>query len=223
MKLKILILSIILFPIGLSAQTRDTKHKFGVTFGLTSFISDTEAFTTDPATGLSFGLSGNFVFNPHSEVTLELKYNRHHLNFKGRPTTEAPLEEVKMVLKQLEIPFTYTYNFVSSNTFKLGLNVGASANLFYEYESDISGQKQYLLDPNNIKVEQLYFDTDHENIGFNVFLIGGLSFKFFRKLQLTPRYYYGLLNPYRQAPENNPLKNYETQVSYYFLGLTYYL
>ncbi|SDB36574.1 Outer membrane protein beta-barrel domain-containing protein [Flavobacteriaceae bacterium MAR_2010_188] len=220
MRYKIFFVLISLFSLGLNAQT---THKFGITIGGTSFISDTEAFTTEQSIGIALGLSANFVFNRRSELTLEAKYNRHQVNFKGRPTLNAPLEDLQLVLKQLEIPLTYTYNIVSTDNFKFGLNAGASANIFYEYGADDEAKGDYLLDPNNIRVKQLYFDTDSENIGLNVFLISGLSFKFWKKVQLTPRYYYGLMNPYRQAPNDNPLSNYETQVSYYFLGLTYYL
>lgn len=202
-----------------------TKQNLGVVVGITNFYSKTDAFDIESVTGLTFGVNANFIYSPRSELNIGLRYNRHVLEFNGGPPENPKLytEKVRLNLKQFEVPVTYTYNVVSKPKFKLGLNAGASGNFFYEYRLNDDTQEHYLLSPNDIDVNYLFFGTKDDKVGFNLFLVGGLSFRFFERIQFTFRYHHGMLNQYRQPTSENPLSDYEVEDSYFSSTFTFFL
>ncbi len=222
MKKKIWFVGVLLFCYSISAQT---KQNLGVVFGITHFQSNTDAFETESVTGITFGVNANFIYSPRSELNIGLRYNRHLLDFKGTESDNEKVfsEKVRLNLKQFEVPITYTYNIVSRQKFKLGLNAGVSGNFFYEYRLHEDDQEHYYLAPNGIDVNNLFFGTKDDKVGFNLFLVGGLSFRFWEKIQFTFRYHDGLFNPYRQATPENPLSDYEAKDHYFSSTFTFFL
>jgi len=216
--------SCLIFCLAHSAFAQ-TKQNLGVVFGITNFQTKGDAFITESVPGITFGINANFIYTKRSELNIGLRYNRHVLDFQ--PSSSDIIkdtdEKVRLNLKQFEVPVTYSYNVVSQPKFKLGLNAGVSGNFFYEYRLNNEDQNHYYLAPNDIEVNYLYFGTKDDKVGFNLFLVGGISFRFWEKIQFTFRYHDGLLNPYRQPPADNPISQYEAKDSYFSRTFTFFL
>ena len=213
------IISLSLFSIAANSQD---SVRFGVTLGATNYVTDTNLLFSKSQPGFETGIVASQIYNAHFELMIGINYDRHFMKFVGRQTPEAPPEDLKFMLENLNIPITLNYNFWNvSDDLQFGANAGASLSFFHNYKLTDDDKSGYYLDPLYADPDDLAFDTQNSKISFNVFYTVGLTAEY-KKLMLMARYYRSLTDPYRQAPIYSTISEIKGKDTYYTLTLTYF-
>ncbi|GEP52187.1 hypothetical protein FNO01nite_28590 [Flavobacterium noncentrifugens] len=207
---------------SIAANSQKSVVRFGVTLGATNYITDTNLLFSKSQPGFETGIVASQIYNDHFELMIGINYDRHYMKFVGRETPEAPPEDLKFMLENLNIPITLNYNFwVVSDDLQFGVNTGPSLSFFHNYKLLDENKSGYYLDPLYADPDDLAFDTQNSKVSFNVFYSVGLSAEY-KKLMLMARYYTSLTDPYRQASIYSTVSEIKGRDSYYTLALTYF-
>lgn len=193
---KIIPLYLFLFSLYSFSQSDD---RFGITVGITNYITDTDFLFSKSGTGYTFGIMVSKGYSKRSELFLEMAYTKHFVKLIGRENETATPEDLKFNLQNFNISVLYNYNLLIYDDYKLGVNLGPTAAFFYEYKLVDESKSDYLLEPLYASPNDLLFDTRNEKISVNAFLTFGLSAQY-DFLMANLRYNYGLTDPYRNAP-----------------------
>ena len=97
-----------------------------------------------------------------------------------------------------------------------------SFHFIHEYHLNDESKEAYVLDPLYATPNDLQFDTRNEEISFNVFAAFGLCVQYDEIIMANLKYYYGLTDPYRQAPIVGTRNKIEGQDSYFQFAITYF-
>lgn len=173
--------------------------RFGITVGMTNFITKTDFLFSKSGIGYTIGGISSLEFSDRSELFFEINYTKHFTKFIGRANQTAPPEDLKFNLENANIGFLYNYSYLVIDDYKLGVNIGPTFSFLYEYKLIDDSKYEYVLDPLYASPNDLLFDTRNEQLSFNTFLSIGLSAQY-DFLMANLRYYYGISDPYRNAP-----------------------
>jgi len=202
------------------SQLFDGDTSFGISVGLTNYITDTDFLFSKSGTGFTVGLVSKMDFNDRSELLVELSYARHFVKLIGREDALAVPEDLKFDLENFNTSALFNYNYLVKDEYQLGVIAGPSLGLFYEYKIVDDSKAGYVLDPLLATPNDLLFDTRNEQISLNTFFAFGLTAQYNDMLMANFRYYYGLSDPYRNAPVV-AIIDLEGKDSYFAFTLSY--
>ncbi len=215
------ILIVVLIINSITESYAQLDGRFGVTAGITNYMTDTDFLFSKSSIGYSLGITGTTIFSEKLELFLEMNYTKNMVYLVGRESELAPPEDIKFKLENINIPLVLDYTVLNLNDeWYFGLNTGVSASLIYEYNLVDESKENYILEPLYTNPYYLKFDTNNEKISFNAFLIMGVSVEYLQVL-LNLRYYRGLSDPYRNAPVYSTVMDITGRDSYFALSFTY--
>lgn len=210
--------------LSFNALAQSQYDRFGIQFGLTNYITDTNMLFSKSDTGFTFGVVGTKSFSKRFELSAEINLSQHRVKFIGRETQTSDPEEIKFKLEEVSIPFILNYNYLLLEDFKFGINLGPSVHFIHNFVLIDDSKESFYLDPLLTKTKNVEFDTysAKEDISFNMFLAMGLNVQYNESLMASLRYYYGITDPYRRAPIYSPLFEISGKDSYYSFTMTYF-
>lgn len=174
--------------------------KGGVTVGITNYITDTNLLFSKSGTGFLIGLTSSAEFNERAGLLLSLSYNRHSSKFVGREDQLAPQEDISFNLDQIAFTPLFNYNIVLLDDYKFGVFAGPSFNFLYDWRLADDSKEEFVLEPLLTSPADLRFDTENEDISFNLYASVGISAQYADSILLQLKYERSITDPYRRAP-----------------------
>jgi hypothetical protein len=208
----------LIYSLGVLGQ----ENRFGITFGTTNYITDTNWLFSKSGVGFTLGAMGTKSFSDRFELFIEINYNYHRVDFVGRETATSIPEDIRFRLEEFGIPIIINYNYLLLEDFRLGVNAGPSFHFIHNYVLLDETKESYLLDPLLTEPKYLEFDTYNDDISFNMFAVFGLNVQYQENFMASLRYYYGITDPYRRAPVVSPVLDISGQDSYFSFTITYF-
>lgn len=198
--------------------------RFGVTIGATNYITDASYLFSKSSTGFTVGVLGTAELSERFELFFEINYNKHFVKFVGRENQLAEPRDIKFNLQNISIPILLNYSYLIKDDYKLGVNIGPSFDLLYNYNLVNESEFDYVLDPLYVEPYDLEFDTRSDGkISFNMFVAFGLNFQYNERFMTSLRYYYGITDPYRNSPVFSPVIDITGRDSYFAWTFTYFI
>lgn len=202
------------------------EGRFGLTFGGSNYITDSDVVFTKSQPGFCLGMIGSVYIGDRFELLAELNYTQNYTKFVGRETKLSEPEDIKFKMSNINIPFIMNYNFSNlKKDFVFGVQAGPSVSFLHSYTLVDDSKEDYFLDPIYIKPKDLAFDDENERISFNAFFALGASVSYDEDWMCSFRYYKGLTDAYRQAPFYVALDDVKvsSKESYFTLSFTYFI
>lgn len=197
------------------------EGRFGVSLGATNYITDTNLLFSKSGIGYTIGVSGSAEFSDQSQLFVEVNYNNHFVKFIGRENETATPKDIKFKLQNISVTPVFNYNYFMYDEFKFGVNAGPSFTFIYQYLLVDNAKENYVLDPLYASPRWLEFDTQNDQLSFNLFLAAGLSVQY-DFLMANLRYYYGITDPYISIPLDSAIE-IKGKDSYFTFSVTCFL
>ncbi|MES2543425.1 MAG: outer membrane beta-barrel protein [Bacteroidota bacterium] len=205
-----------------SFELDEYDSRYGLILGTTNYITKTDALFSKSSPGYSIGVVGTTVLSDKFELLYEINYSANFVKFVGRKEPEAAPEDIKFELDKINLPILINYTFLNiDDTWRFGIETGPSLSFLHNYILKDESKSDYYLEPLYTDPYLLEFDSNNEEISFNVFLATGLTADYLQ-LRANLRYYYGLTDPYRQAPFYSPVMDIKGKDSYFTFTLAYF-
>lgn len=218
---KILLIVVFTLISSISYSQLFDEGRFGVVLGTTNYITKTDALFSKSAPGYTIGIVGTAIISEKFELLFEMNYSAHFVKFVGREEPEAEPEDIKFELDKINLPILINYTYLNvDDTWRFGVEAGPSLSFLHNYKLLDESKRDYYLEPLYLEPDLLEFDTNNEKISFNVFLAAGLTADY-TQFRANFRYYYGLTDPYRQAPFYSPAMDIKGKDSYFTFTLAY--
>ncbi|MEP0265502.1 porin family protein [Dokdonia sp.] len=195
--------------------------RFGVTIGVTNYVTDTNLLFSKSGTGFTVGLIGTAEFSDRSSLIMEINYNQHRVKLVGKEDELSPQEDIPFNLVDFSVPIIFNYNYLLLDDFKFGVQAGPSFHLLHSFELVNDSDEGHILEPLLLEPRFLRFDDENEKVSFNIFGAVGLSVEYNEKILAQFRYYRSITDPYRQAPVVSRFVDIEGQDYYFSFTVSY--
>ena len=196
---------------------------FGLSLGLTNYVTDSNLVFSKSDTGFTFGAVGTVELGERLGLFVEITLSQHRMKFVGRETETSGPKDIKFKLEEASIPFILNYNYLELNDFTFGLNLGTSFHFSHNFVLIDESKESHFLDPLLVQARYMEFDTWNEDISFNTFLVMGLNVQYKYNLMGSFRYFYGISDPYRKSPVYSPYVDISGRDSFFSFSITYFI